>query len=168
MNMSTNVSSQRVHSITHNSRAKGKSWINKLKVRTVLWSQKKWSEVELAITISLTMQNNQRWDENILVIVSVVAENTWRYSHISDFWFTSFQNLSISKCISRSILFLSVHISYLRLCGLWWWAVTVPSLFCLLSLHNNSEAARCPDYWSISLLRLWRDSQSRLEMSDME
>ena len=28
----------------------------------------------------------------------------------------------------------------------------------LLSLHNNSEAERCPDYWSISLHRHWRDS----------
>ena len=47
--------------------------------------------------------------------------------------------------------------------GLWWWAVTVPSLFCFLSLHNNSEAARCPDYWSISLLiRHWHDSPVQL------
>ena len=54
--------------------------------------------------------------------------------------------------------------------GLWWWAVRVPSLFCFLSLHNNSEAARCPDYWSISLLiRHWRDSpvQLRLGISDL-
>ena len=60
----------------------------------------------------------------------------------SDFWIVQF----------LCCLYISVIVCFVMMSGFG------AKFVLLLSLHNNSEAARCPDYWSISLRRHWRDS----------
>ena len=64
----------------------------------------------------------------------------------SDFW-----NVS-PKIQFLCCLYISVIVCFVMMSGFG------AKFVLLLSLHNNSEAARCPDYWSISLRRRWRDS----------
>ena len=73
--------------------------------------------------------------------------------HTKVFWFP--------RCFSKPIS--CVVCTYLWKCVVCCFVMMSSSgakFVLLLSLHNNSEAERerCPDYWSISLHRHWRDS----------